>query len=249
MATALSITRDNIIEAALRRAGVLAAGNTPSSSELADAAEVLNAIVKSYDAAPWFKWFIKSEPLSFNTTNGTESYILSPQAMWVESMVVKESTLFSPLTLLTVGEYAHIQSRGVRVGIPTHAFISTDNETPKAFLYPVPNAVFTVNYWIRRKADIFDNSSDTGDFPPEWYHVLIWKLALELAFEYGRPIQIIDRIALALERAENTAMGNQTQQITGQEITKPSLMLNSPREEPSRKVLPVEAFRENDERR
>lgn len=238
MATSFTMTRDNIIKASMRKAGILASGATPSASETTDAAELLNAILKMYDAAPWFKWFIKSASATVSTANGTASYDLAADTQWVETVTLTESGNFQvPLVLITQGEYASIVNKA-RLGIPTHAFISTDLATPKIYLWPTPNATLTVNYWYRRKVDIFDNSSDTGDLPQEWYMLLVAKLAVALGFEMGKPLELMQMLIMDADSIEKMVMGNQVQQITGQEVMAPSPTINSPRTaEPTMKRL------------
>jgi hypothetical protein len=90
MATVLSLTRDNIIYAALQKLGVLEQGGTPAADEISEAATSLNIIMKSFDSATWFKWLIKSEPLAISTVSGIEYYTLDSDIKWVESATVTE---------------------------------------------------------------------------------------------------------------------------------------------------------------
>ena len=227
MATSLSLTRDQIIQTALRRCGVLAEGETPSSDQYTDGATALSIIVKEFDSAPWFKWFIKSAETTVATVVGTAAYDLASDVLWVEAMVYDDGSVHYPLEPLTVGEYAKIQNKSVQ-GLPMYYFVSYDLDTPKVYVYPAPSATQSLNYWYRRKIDLFDNSTDTTDFPEQAYRVLITKLAVDLSFEYGIDVNRQQLLIAAYNEALQNTQADQGQQITGQTTTRESQLLNSP---------------------
>lgn len=229
MATTLSLQRDDIIKIALRRIGVLSEGESPSTSQTTDAATALDIIVKEFDAAPWFKWFIKSTETTVATVAGTASYALAADVQWVESVVYDDGTTHYPLEPLSVGEYAKIPNK-TRQGLPMYYFVSTDLGTPKLYVYPAPNEVKTLNYWYRRKSDLFDNSTDTGDFPEEAYRLLVSKLSVDLSLEYGVPENRQQVLIGLYNEALQNVMSLHGQQISGQQATKDSQLLNDPGE-------------------
>lgn len=227
MATSLALTRDDFIKAALRRIGALGQGETPTTNEIDEAVPVLNSIIKEFDSFTNFKWFIKSANSTVAAAIGTNSYNLAADVQWVESVVYNDGTFDYPLEQLTVGEYAGIQNK-TRQGTPTHYFISTDLSTPKLYVYFTPYQTGTFKYWYRRKTDIFDNSSDVLDLPQEWTRAIVLMLTADLSAEYGKPIQDQTFYYTLAEQAIQRAIRNQDTQLTGQEVTRPSLEINNP---------------------
>jgi hypothetical protein len=70
------LTRDQVITGALRKLAVLPSGGTPSTAQVNDAAESLNAIVKAFHADGMPLWAITST--TFTVTSGTSSYTIGP---------------------------------------------------------------------------------------------------------------------------------------------------------------------------
>lgn len=227
MATSASLTRDNVIAAALRRCGVLGEGETASADQVTDAATALTLIVKELDSAPWFKWFIKSAVTQVATAAGTASYSLAADVNWVEAISYNDGTNQWPLTPITVGEYAKIPKKDVQ-GLPQYYFVSYDLATPKVYVWPAPSATANLDYWYRRKSDLFDNASDTGDFPEAAYRLLVTKLAVDLGFEYGIELGRQQLIIAAYNESLQNLMSTEGQQITSEAITRESQRPNSP---------------------
>lgn len=213
MATSLSLTRDSIITSALRKLGILEAGASASSSQITDAAEALDIIVKSFDAAPWFKDFSKSASATASVTGSASSTILASDVAWVESATFTISGIDYPLMLISSKEYANMAAKGREATHPSYAFVSDDLSTPVMYVYPEPIATGNVTYWYRRKIDLFDNSSDTGDFPPSWYRVLVLMLTAELSFEYRLPLEERALLEQRADKALQFAMQEQTTRV------------------------------------
>lgn len=227
MATSASLTRDNIIATSLRRCGVLGEGETASADQVSDAATALTIIVKELDSAPWFKWFIKSAVTQVATAAGTASYDLAADVNWVEAVSYNDGANQYPLTPITVGEYAKIHNKSVQ-GLPQFYFVSYDLTTPKIYVWPAPSAVKNLDYWYRRKIDLFDNSSDTGDFPEAAYRLLVTKLAVDLGFEYGIELGRQQLLIAAYNEALQNLMSTEGQQLTSEAIIRESQRPNSP---------------------
>ena len=370
MATALSLTRNEMVQAALRKIGVLAVGETAGASEITYGSEVLNIILKNLDAAPWFKWCMKSDPWIKTLSSGVPLYTLDASVMWIERAVVSEleaesldetaftthanwdvtgdivdsggnatythstgvgtltqvsgdmatapvsnrSYLFNytvssagtamnpqvttsfaanavslktsdatheqhiisaasasdfvisatssaaagnfvlddvslkqlarpehPIELITVGEYASIVDKNRKGEFPQFAFMTNDLSTPKLYVWPVPDQSLAIKMWVRRKIDLLDSSSDTFDLPEEWYRPVVYLLALDLAPEYGVTLAERQDLRQVTMEALELAKQNQTQQIVGQEIDRPSLGLNAPGKQVNLKRVSGEA--------
>lgn len=214
MATSLALTRNNIIASALRKLGIIEAGGSASAEQILDAAEALNIIVKSFDSATWFKSFSKSISATASITGSSPSTSLASDVAWVEAATFTVSGIDYPLELISSKEYANLAAKGREATHPDFAFVSNDLSTPTIYVYPEPVATGNVTYWYRRKIDLFDSSSDVGDFPDQWYRVLILMLTAELSYEYRLPLE--ERMLLDKRASEslNFAMQDQNTRVT-----------------------------------
>jgi len=61
--TTFSITRDDIIKSALRKIGVVAQGETPTTDQYNEAALALNLLVKSWEADGMPLWALRTTPI------------------------------------------------------------------------------------------------------------------------------------------------------------------------------------------
>lgn len=230
----LALTRDNIIEAAMRRAGALGTGESAAATAITDYAQTLNVIIKQFDSATWFKYLIQSTEQTFNTAGGTASYDLGAEDLWVEQMNVEIATdIDAPLKIITVGEYNQIRDKA-RPGIPTHVYITDDLDTPgasipdqKAYFWPVPNATIAITFVSRRKVKVFGASGDFLDLPDQWTRAIIFQLAADIAFEINASLEKIQLLQQLADRAMKFAMADQIKQIDGQDVLADSAEVNS----------------------
>ncbi len=179
--------------------GVLSTGDSPSTQEESDALAVLNSIIKHFDQVPGLKRYLQSSPLNFSTSASTSSYALDSDTMWVESTEYSGT----PLVELTHKEYQNILDKTTE-STPTHFYVSTDLDTPKMYLYPVPSGAATVNYYIRRKIEIFNAKTDDADVPDEFHNLVIYWLALLLSTEYSVPDSTVQLIIQGLQQEMQT---------------------------------------------
>jgi hypothetical protein len=71
-----TLNRDQVITGALRKLAVLPSGATPSTSQIADASDALNAIVKAFQADGMPLWKVSKQ--TFTTVSGTAAYTVGP---------------------------------------------------------------------------------------------------------------------------------------------------------------------------
>ncbi len=77
-------------------------------------------------------------------------------------------------------------------------------------LYVWPETDTATDYlvlWVQRTLEDFDASTDTPDFPQEWYLPLVYNLAVLLFPKYGTPLSVADRIAAMAVTQKEIAMG------------------------------------------
>lgn len=203
MATAYTMTRDTIIAYALRRIGVVAVGETPSANLVTEAAALLNILVKELDIEPWLSNKITASALSVAVSANAATASLDTDALTVEgAYFLPNSGSRIPLKPMSLRD--KIEATGDSTAATTQIFYSVSRDHLSTnltmYLYPVIPSAGNIYYFAKKKLDIFDNASDTGDLPPYFYRYLVFQLAVDLAFGLGKGLEDIDRLAAQADR-------------------------------------------------
>lgn len=199
--TNFSVTRDQLISGALRIVGATAQGETPTATQISEAAEALNMLVKAWEADGMPLWAIKQYDVSLTQsvnsyTIGVGATINTPKPLKVIQAFLHNNTtnIDTPMRILTRQEYNMLGNKTTE-GQPIQIYYEPLNTTGILHVFPTPDStsasdtVITLVY--QRPFEDFDASSDEPDFPQEWFDALKFGLADRLAAEYGVPI--VDR--------------------------------------------------------
>jgi hypothetical protein len=195
-----SVTRNDLIKHALLNIGAIGEGDTPNSTQYTDGAMLLNMIVKARHADGMPLWAIKqtSFPLtaSASFTIGTSQTINIARPLKILSAFTRD-TAATPdsdllITVITRDEYEALTAKE-STGTPLKLYYDPQGGQTAygtIYLWPKPDATAIANRtcYIRyqRPFDDFDSSSDTPDFPQEWFLALLWELSWAMAPMYGR---------------------------------------------------------------
>jgi hypothetical protein len=212
--TTFSITRDDIIKSALRKIGVVAQGEVPSTDQYTEAAFALNLLVKSWEADGMPLWALRTTtiPLTANVnsydigvtkTVNTDKPLKVIQA-WNRNTI---SNIDVPMRILTKQEY-NILGNKTTTGNPIQIYYEPLRDYGVLHVFPTPSSTDASNQVIhivhQRPFEDFNASTDTPDFPQEWYDAVVYGLAVRLAPEYGVPIdqrQVLGREAADIKMA------------------------------------------------
>lgn len=208
--TDFSVNRDDIIKRALRLIGALAQGETPTSDQTAEAAVALNSLVKAWQADGMPLWALKkySVPLTADTVSyriGVGQTINTPKPLRIVQAYNHDtvSEVDIPMRIITKQEY-NILGNKTSSGNPIQMYYDPQLDYGDLYVFPVPTsteeAENTITIIYQRPFEDFDASTDTPDFPQEWYDALAFGLAVRLAPEYGLPVD--QRQALRAEAKE-----------------------------------------------
>jgi len=187
-----SLNRDAVIAGALRKLAVLPSGGTPTTTQVSDAVDALNAIVKAFQADGMPLWKISSQ--SFNTVNGTASYTVGPsmtvncpkpvrllQAFWTPADGTN-----TPLNVYNRYDFNNLPNGSD--GNPVNLYYQPLRTNGTITLWPTPdNSTTSITFHYQSPYEDMDASTDDFDFPSEWIQALIYNLAWSLAPEYGIP--------------------------------------------------------------
>lgn len=188
-----SINRDQLIKGALRLAGVLAQGETPTASQISDAAESLNLMVKAWEADGMSLWALRTYTIT--PVAGQTSYTLSsPKPLKALQAWNREtsSNVDIPMRIITKQEYNILGNKST-TGNPIQMYFEPGLDSSTVYLFPTPDANAAsqrvIHMVAQRPYQDFDSSTDTPDFPQEWYEAVKYGLAQRLAGEYNADIE------------------------------------------------------------
>jgi hypothetical protein len=178
-------TRDQIIKRALRIVGVLSDGDTPTTDQVNNAADALNAMVKRWQNDHIFLWTLVD--VTQSASAGTASYSLSSSNLVsLHGAFIRDaSNNDTPLVQIKYTEYLEIYNKTDR-GEPDR-FAWDYQLSGKIYLYPTPDATYSVHViGVKLLAD-FDASGDSPDAAARWIDALVYGLSDSLADEYLLP--------------------------------------------------------------
>jgi len=202
------MTSGDVIRAALRAMGVLAAGETMPSADGETGLEAMQMIVGSWAAEGLMVPYETEEALDL--TAGTASYTIGSGETWdsikperVLGAFVRDSSGYDyPVRVVSEPEYrAHtdktMQSR------PYELYYRPGNTTGTVYLYPTPDDSTEDLYLVSLKTLTEPTGlTTTLAMPRPWDAALKWALVAELAPEYGVQLdQVMASRAISTKRA------------------------------------------------
>jgi len=183
----------NIIERAMRIDGIIASLDTPSAQDANDALISLNMMLEQWSIEDLMCYCVTSN--NFLTADGTASYTIGVGGVWVTggrpneilNAFVRSGNVDCSLKMMSQDEYYAIGIKNTE-GIPAGLYYQPEYPLGKVFLYPVPDAIYTVGITQILQFTAFAGLTTTVILPPGYLKALIWNLAVEIAPEYGKPI-------------------------------------------------------------
>ena len=193
--------RDQIITRALRIVGAIGQGETPTATAVTEAAEVLNDLVKEWEADGMQLWCIRDYILTPTATINNYlvgvGYTIEAPAPTKILQAWNRSTannLDTPVLLITRHEYNMLGSKTTQ-GQPSQLWyvppgeINGTENFGSITLYVTPDTNYASNFTLHftgvRPLQDFDASTDVMDFPQYWGNAVCWGLADQLSYEYG----------------------------------------------------------------
>lgn len=206
--TVLSLSRDDIINAALRKLGVISEGLTANTTQLTTAAQALNALVAEFRTLGMSIWARKSYNLT--PVAGTNSYtfgigqtvnIAYPLRIYVANLV-PGPTPSSQIEMQQLSFVDFSQLPLASTGMPVNFMYQPKVDLGVLTVWPTPDTSVPTGTYIyleyQSPFEYFTAAADTPDFPEEWANALIYNLALSLTDEYGvadNKFQRIEKLA------------------------------------------------------
>lgn len=205
--TILSLTRDQMVTASIRKLGVVAQGQTPDAEAVTNAAQALNLRIALHRKDGLLLWTRKT--YSFVPTVNVSSYNIGdgqtlntpyPLNVIQAYKVVSSGTTRIPMEVISDWNYNRLP-QGSLGGAPIQLTYQPKVNYGVLKLWPAPDAASaaatTITIVYNSPIEYFNLSTETLDMPEEWYLALIYNVALDIAPEWGVPL--LERQQLAKE--------------------------------------------------
>lgn len=203
MSTTFTVTRDQIIQLALRKLGVLEIGDTPDAATIANASLALNLLVKQMSTDGLKLW--KINELTIPLANNQTKYVIGPASSGVVDLdtdkplkliqgFLRNTTVTPPIdipmTLISKQEYNILGSKQ-STGVVNSIFYDVRQNNGDLYVYLTPNtqtaSMYDLHIIVQQPLADINKAQDIPEFPNEWMNTLVWNLADQLAIEYSVP--------------------------------------------------------------
>jgi len=205
-----NLTRDQIVQAALRKIGIAVDGQVVTTTQLTNAQEALNNIVFSLYAQGMPVWAMTTTffpliqgqyqyPVGSGIGTGNLNIIapLKITQAWNLDITDPNNTYRIPMNIYTQYNY-NLLNAPLDQGYPVHLWYQPGNQSGMINIWPAPDqasALYRQVWFVyQRPFDQFNASTDTPDFPQVWLEPLIYSLAHRLSPEYGTPLSEQDKL-------------------------------------------------------
>lgn len=215
--TTNQLTRNQYIEAALRKLNVLADGQTPSSDNYSNATIAFNALIGEFRALGMPLW--ARTTYSMTLTNGTSSYTIGsgqtlntpyPVRMLQAVRVDANSSTRIPVEIIADFNFNLLPSSSS--GVPIQLTYQPKVNLGVIKVWPTPDSYSASNVTISltyiRPTEYMSASTDTVDVPEEWINAIIYNLAARLAPEWGIPLPDRSKLDDTAEKILQRALEN-----------------------------------------
>jgi hypothetical protein len=209
--TFYTLNRDQLITAAMRKLSVLAKGQTPDAEDITNGAMALNTLIAEFRALGMPIW--ARNDYSFVPTVGNSSYTIGvgrtlntpyPLHLLQAFRMDAGGTALIPIEIIPDYNFNTLPST------PGGSAVNMTYQALSGYgvvqIWPTPTvaAATTITLVYQRPFEYFDTAVNSMDLPEEWYNPLIYRLAVDLAPEWG--ISLPDRQQLKSEAADHLSL-------------------------------------------
>jgi len=196
--TLFQMTRDAIINSALRKLSVLGEGVVANAQQLTDGAEALNTVLADFQSLGMPLW--KRQELGITLVAGQKEYTLGtglainvPYPLKVTQANLALTGSATRLNMEIIAHYTYnnlpVTTNGTPVQVSYQPFI----ESGVLSVWPTPDTSLPAGSQVILTYTApfykFTSGTETADIPQEWYNALVYQLALMLADEYSLPLE------------------------------------------------------------
>jgi len=199
--TDYEIKRDDLVKASLRLIGVGSIDEDPTQAEIDQAVITLNIMLKAWQADGLQLWQVRTKSLtpvesqyqySLGVTNPSGD-VVGSRPMRIIDMYRRTTATATDVVLIKMSreEYWTLSDKDSE-GTPVNYYYDLQLDDGVLNVWPAPDATFaadnTLEILYHKPYDDMDvSSTDSFEFPSEWYEAIKYGLATRLAPEYGLP--------------------------------------------------------------
>jgi len=204
--TTYELTRNTIIEAALRKLHRLGKGVSADATALSTGMEALNALIAEYQTLGMHLWKRSEYGITLvasqqDYTIGVGQTINTAFPLKILGAWLQDSNGAAKQDLFQVARSEFDLLNDDATGKPVQFSYQPYINYGAISVWPKPDSTSASTYTMRiryqKPFDGFTAAGETPDFPQEWQNALIYGLAVLLAPEYGIPLN--DRTVLFKE--------------------------------------------------
>jgi len=223
--TTLSVTRDDLIKAALRKIKAIGAGELPSTEDYTNCAFAMNLMLKAWEKDGKYLW--KLSEIAVPLITGNVSYQIGPTATGtgavvtdrpmciIEGSYVRDSSgLDQSLTIISRQEYNQLGFK-TTAGTPNQVFYDPQLLNGVAKFYGAPSDS-THTAYLTAQTPVYDFNSGTEvlDLPQEGYQAVVYGLADDVMDEYPLPDEKTVQRIMAKSEAFRKQLADWSQEET-----------------------------------
>lgn len=196
--TTFNLSSDELVNAALRKLAVLGDGQSPTTTQLTNGTQTLNAMLKTFMVKGMPLWAISEYSLTMTATAtytfGIGQTVNIPAPLKVTEIIRVTTADGNRVPMNVKSHYDYnLLSNITTTGVPTTYWYEPLNQTGVLHLWPKPDATTIAGstLLITYQRPFFDMvaGANTLDFPQWWHEAVVYGLASRLAPEYGIPLQ------------------------------------------------------------
>lgn len=192
-------TFSDIITLALKNAGVIGLGQTPTAEDMNDACALLNDMIAQWQQRRYLVYRLVEKTVP---CNGSQFYTIGPGGdISVAQRPAEINAAFArqtinnvpnqidyPISILPSREtYSQIAMKSLQ-SFPEWGWWDADTPLGKFYVYPVITNQFTLHVVFREQLQTVVSLTDQITLPAEYREALMYNLALRLVGAYATPL-------------------------------------------------------------
>lgn len=183
-----------LLAGSLRLVGVKASGEALTADEAADGLVVVNDVLEGWNLE---RLMIPGglDPVTLSVTPGLQVHTIgtggslnTPRPAKIDSAAYVVGGTEIPIEIVDEDGWSAIPTKNQTGANPLKLWYDPAYPLGKVYLWPYPNAAYSLVLWRWAQFPAFAAVTDTVILPPGHTKALRYAVALELAAEYGRPV-------------------------------------------------------------
>jgi hypothetical protein len=222
--TILQLSRDDIINAALRKLVVIGEGQTANATQLITGAQALNNLIAEFRTLGMPLWARKSANITMvaaqqNYTMGVGQTLNFAFPLKIYTANLLQAPSFDTKVIVAPTANADFQLLPIgSTGVPVKYMYQPKVNLGVLSVWPIPDASLVAGSYIQitycAPFEYFIAGVDTPDFPEEWNNALIYALASTLSDEMGKPMVEKQWLEKQAEKHLSTALSGGTEEAS-----------------------------------